>query len=308
MKLRLENIVLTLIAFLGFGPIIYPFVKEEKKVFYTKQAMVLWGCLGIILIMIVAIAGVYSVVVIQFPDIYQQYELEGWFISISRKIFLCWLIFWFFGFIWGVLGIERGLPLVSKLIVNKFLFIFTLISNLVVMIFFILGVVLLVWSNILLNPSKELSHPVVYVLYDDLDYLPEWIFDIGFFPVIKASVDKFGRGSVALQVINKLSLAEALKHGHILLLATHGTEEGILSKGGLIKPTDVMAMERNPNLKYVYLSGCRGGAIKSSWREAFSPAEVFAYDRMTATFEHIIWFWYSAPKLIRGEKVEFSGN
>ncbi len=308
MKLKLCKIALRLIAFLGFGPLVLPWIKEEQERISIKQTIVLWGWLGLIFLAVTIVGLIYSYIVIYFPDIYQEYELEGWYISILRKILLCWLIFWFFGFIWGVTGSNQLLPLVSKFLLSKILFAIVFFLNSLVLILFLSGFALLSWSSILLKSSSESSPPVVYVLYDDLDYLPRWIFKIGFFPVIKASVDNYGRGSVALLVINKKSLSEALKHAHILFLATHGTEEGILSRDGLIKPEDVKNMQRNYNLRYVYLSGCKGGNQKALWEEAFNPAEVFAYTRMTATLEHIAWFWFSAPKLIRGDKLIFTGS
>ncbi|MCX8063616.1 MAG: hypothetical protein N3G21_00395 [Candidatus Hydrogenedentes bacterium] len=310
MNKRFENIILVILAYLGFGPLTYLLLRRKKEEFKIIQSIVLWGWLGVILLFIAFVGIMYSLLVVKFPELYQRYELEGWFISISRKIFLCWLIFWLFGFLWSILDLNRALPLVSKFALSKTWFTLMLLYNLMVLVIIISSFLVWIWSNRLLKTSSEMpsTQVSIYILYDDLDYLPRWIFEIGFFPVIRASVATYGEGSVVLRLVNKVNLSEALKKASVLLLATHGTEEGILSKEGLIKPSDVRTMEKTEKLRYIYLSGCRGGVQKELWKEAFYPAEVIAYNRMTATFEHILWFWCKAPKLIRGEHIKFDPN
>lgn len=307
MKQSFVNTMSIVFSYLGFGPLLLIFSKEENEQFSIRQSIVLWGLLGIIALLMIIVGVAYSLIVVKYPDLYQKYELEAWFISISRKILLGWLIFWLFGFTWSLLRLNRALPLVSRIIVGRVSFAFMYFSNCAMLIFIVLIFCIWFWSYTLLRaPSAGPTTQVkVYILYDDLDYLPRWIFEIGFFPIIRTSVSTYGKGSVVLSVINKKNLSEALKYATILLFATHGTEDGILSRDGVIKPSDIKNMERSNGLRYIYLSGCKGGVQKELWKEAFSPAEVIAYSRMTATFEHILWFWFKAPRLIRDGNISF---
>ncbi len=303
--MRLLRFLLLVICYLGFAPVVGVIKgKDEDDFFYLhiRQSIILWTWLVLISLCISGFILVLTFLVLHFPDFYQNWDIELWFISISRKIFLCWSVFLLFGLGSALYGSTRLLPFITFWMNKKWLFLFSKIINmfLIISLIFICSVNIYVYY--LLHPRE--NAPKVYVLYDNLDYLPQWIFNIAFFPIINTGCSIYGKGGVALRVIDKESFAESLKSAEIIFVASHGMEEGMLSRRGVIKPEDIQKMEVNKNLKFVYLSACKTGAQKEVWEKAFRYAKVLTYKRMTATFEHAWWFWKYGPKVIRGEYQE----
>ncbi|HOV32641.1 MAG TPA: hypothetical protein PLX23_04685 [Candidatus Hydrogenedens sp.] len=299
---QVYKFLILIVSYFGLAPFIWLFqkrIKEDFIKFHIKQSLVLWFWLILIMLILSVCVFLLTLVVVRFPDFYQNWEVELWFLSISRKLFLCWLVFLLFGFGCATLKSAKPLPFVSFWIKHKALFFISKFVDTVFLLFVLFLFVINIYSCILIYPQTEA--PKVYVLYDNLDYLPQWIFNIGFFPIIKTGSEVYGKGNVALRVVGKESLSESLKNAEIVLIASHGTEEGILSREGFIKPKDVQEMEVNRNLKFVYLSGCKGGEQKEIWSKVFSPAKVLTYKRMTATFEHAWWFWRYGPMVIHGK-------
>lgn len=302
---QVYRVLILIASYFGLAPFLCLFqkrIKDDFIKFHIKQALVLWFWLILIMLILSGCVLLLTLVVVRFPDFYQDWEVELWFLSISRKLFLCWLVFLLFGFGCALLKSAKPLPFVSFWIKHKALFCVSQFVDTIFVLFVLFLFVLNIYSCILMYPQAEV--PKVYVLYDNLDYLPQWIFNIGFFPIIKTGSEVYGKGNVALRVVSKESLSESLKNAEVVFIASHGTEEGILSRGGFIKPEDVQEMEVNKNLKFVYLSGCKGGEQKEMWSKVFAPAKILTYKRMTATFEHAWWFWRHGPMVIHGEYKE----
>ena len=59
-------------------------------------------------------------------------------------------------------------------------------------------------------------------------------------------------------------------------------------------------MPQSDRLEFVYLTGCDSGAQETAWKNAFAPARVVTYNRLTSVFEHIWWLWVRAPRVVRG--------
>ena len=301
----LFRIFILTICYLGFAPILCIFPSNRRNNFlylHIRQSIILWSWLFIISLIIAGFVALLSFLVIYFPDFYQNWDIELWFISITRKIFLCWVVFLIFGFGSTLWNSTNLLPFIISWMRNKWLLGFSKFINtlLIIMLSFICFIN--VYAYFLLYPRENV--PKVYVLYDNLDYLPQCIFNLGFFRIITTGCHVYGKGGVALRVIDKESFAESLKNAEIVFVASHGMEEGMLSRKGIIKPEDVQKMEVNKNLKFVYLSACKSGAQREVWERVLNPAKVLTYKRMTATFEHAWWFWKHAPKVIQGEYKE----
>lgn len=290
---------------MGFAPLISIFKgKNDNDFFFShvRQSIILWTWLFLISLCISISILILTFLVLHFPDFYQNWDVELWFISITRKIFLCWLVFLLFGLGSAIYGSTRLLPFVAFWINKKWLFLISKGINIFLIIALISICSINIYVYFLLYPRE--NAPKVYVLYDNLDYLPQWIFNIGFFPIITTGCNIYGKGGVALRVIDKESFIEAVRNAEIIFVASHGMEEGMLSRKGVIKPEDIQKMEVNQNLKFVYLSACKTGAQKEMWEKAFRYAKILTYKRMTATFEHAWWFWKYGPKVIRREYKE----
>ncbi|MGC8847149.1 MAG: hypothetical protein ACP5QY_15015, partial [Candidatus Hydrogenedens sp.] len=289
----------------GFAPVLDIFPSNRKNNFlylHIRQSIILWSWLFLIVLFIGVFALLLSFLVVYFPDFYQNWDIELWFISITRKILLCWLIFFIFGFGSALLSSVHLLPFIASWMKNKWLLLFSkFVNTLLIIIVSFIGVIN-IYAYFLLYPRENV--PKVYVLYDNLDYLPQCIFNIGFFRIITTGCYIYERGGVALRVVDKESFAESLKNAEIIFVASHGWEEGMLSHEGIIKPEDIQKMEINKHLKFIYLSACKSGAQREAWERVLSPAKVLTYKRMTATFEHAWWFWKNAPRVIRGEYKE----
>lgn len=303
--MKIIKLLLLIICYLGFAPVIGVFKSAKKDdwlYIHIKQSIILWSWFFILLLVIVIFISLLSFLVVYLPDFYQNWDIELWFISISRKLFLCWLVFLLFGFGSAILNSTRLLPFINFWIKSKWLFLYSKSVNIILIFFVTLFSLINFYAYYLMYNERNI--PKVYVLYDNLDYLPQCIFNIGFLPIITTGCSVYGKGGVALRVIDKESFKESLKNAEIIFVASHGMEEGMLSRKGVIKPEDIQKMDVNEHLKFVYLSACKTGAQKEVWERAFRYAKVLTYKRMTATFEHAWWFWKNGPKVIRGEYKE----
>ncbi len=287
------------VSYFGLAPFLCLFqkrIKEDFIKFHIKQSLVLWFWLILLLLFLSGCILLLTLIVVRFPDFYQNWEVESWFLSISRKLLLCWFVFLVFGLGCALMKSAKPLPFVSFWLRHKTLFSVSEFADTVFVLFVLFLFVINIYSCLLMYPQAR--EPKVYVLYDNLDYLPQWIFNIGFFPIIKSGSEVYGKGNVALRVVSKESLFESLRNAEIVFIASHGTEEGILSREGFIRPEDIQEIEVNKKMKFVYLSGCKGGEQKEMWSKVFAPAKVLTYKRMTATFEHAWWFWRYGPMVI----------
>jgi len=287
------------VSYFGLAPFLCLFqkrIREDFIKFHIKQSLVLWFWLILLLLFLSGCILLLTLIVVRFPDFYQNWEVESWFLSISRKLLLCWFVFLVFGLGCAFMKSAKPLPFVSFWLRHKTLFFVSKFADAVFVLFVLFLFVINIYSCLLMYPQAR--EPKVYVLYDNLDYLPQWIFNIGFFPIIKSGSEVYGKGNVALRVVSKESLFESLRNAEIVFIASHGTEEGILSREGFIRPEDIQEIEVNKKMKFVYLSGCKGGEQKEMWSKVFAPAKVLTYKRMTATFEHAWWFWRYGPMVI----------
>lgn len=144
----------------------------------------------------------------------------------------------------------------------------------------------------------------VYVLYDDMGFVPRGVLTLGSYRLAQAANARWGEGSTVVARLNTARLKHALANGKLVYLATHGGSEygGILYGERELYPKNMedANLHPGPNLQYVYLSACYGGALEQEWQQAFSPAEVITFNRVSAVLEHAWWFWTKAPDVVAG--------
>jgi len=140
----------------------------------------------------------------------------------------------------------------------------------------------------------------LYVLYDETQ-APRWVVTLLAFPMNHAANHRWGSGSVIVAPINRHSLREALAHGKVVYLATHGENGPMLYREGSLGPQDVaQGMAVGSDLRLVYLAACHGGDMADQWKKVLAPAEVISYPRFSAHLEHAYWLWVRLPRFISG--------
>jgi hypothetical protein len=134
---------------------------------------------------------------------------------------------------------------------------------------------------------------------------------------------------VVLDRLNKQTLREALAHGKVLILATHGDNGYACTyyapeKLG-VGPPDAGAIDDrksprflrmsvfdadnkpgawenvavNGDLRLVYVFGCNAGTKAPAWEEHLAPAQVITYNRESTVFDHGLWFAFAGPTQVK---------
>jgi len=124
---------------------------------------------------------------------------------------------------------------------------------------------------------------------------------------------------VVLAPLNEESLQEALAHGRMVVLATHGSD-GLVTASSLVvcaprvegdhdplrmryllvmqdgdKWETARRVYAGPHLQLVYLCACDAGEVRMRWCDRLTPAEVITFDRISSASEHVWWLLFEAP-------------
>jgi hypothetical protein len=216
-----------------------------------------------------------------------------------------WLVY----FIRSIFQLKITIPLITKISKNKTVLTLSYFFNLFCMILFCVIVFWTIRSNKL---AQNIQKPAkVYMLYDDMGFVPHCIFPLGFYQIQRAAIEKWGSGCVSIEPITNESLREAIKNATMIFLSVHGD----LSSGefaGMFHfanqtrdkfygygPDQIKEMGAGENLKFIYLAHCNGGILEDEWSQAFKPAKTKSFDRISLYPEHIYWLWFKLPRILR---------
>ena len=176
--------------------------------------------------------------------------------------------------------------------------------------------------------TRETDDPApVYMLYDDMGFVPRWVFNLGCYRIAHAATARWGPGCVVVAPLDEHHLRLALRHGRFVFLACHGVDGDIVTSGCWIAPFPLIesgegrggpsrgvyvachedsrftrpraVVEVGDNLQFVYNTACDGGMKAEGWKRALAPAEVRTFDRLSAVAEHIAWLWFRGPERVR---------
>jgi len=287
--------------YLGLAPLWGLFFRKSSISGFLRQHLAqATGIHFLLLLVFMVFAGVIAVIsvaVIQRPEFYEGQQLEPIALTITRKLFLAWLVFLCFGVVLAMAGSRRELLLATRIgairAVRWFTWrVFTLFYCMVLVL------VPLAYHSTQLAPRSSQGGEVV-MLYEDNGIFPRWVFTLGFLPVSRAGVARFGHGSVAVHKLSEESLASAMASARFIFIGSHGGKSGLLIDGVYVPPERLLEAAAGPNLEYVYLAGCDSGTLRAGWEHAFAPAQVVTYDRLTAVAEHAWWLWRHGPDAIR---------
>jgi len=287
-------------AYLGMAPVWFALRRRLGRPFVDRhagQALVLFLLSMAIAALFLVCAGALSYAVVHKREIYEGTSIEGWLLTVFRWFVLAWLVFWAYGAGSALFGSFWELPGVAFLARRHRVAGAGAIFQTAVYALILALAVLAVRASTL---ARDDSRPAdVYLLYEDVDRYPRWLFTLAFYPVTCAGLDSFGDDSVSVLKLTRENLATALAQGRFVFIGSHGKASGMLLDRQWFPPEDAAALPKGPHLAFVYLSGCDSGAQADAWRAAFAPAEVVTHNRLTALIEHVWWLWFEAPDVLR---------
>lgn len=282
----------------GLAPLLY-FRPARRSAFvehHQRQALATWSLgIGVFLLFLFGVL-LLSYTMTWHREFYERYHLEGHLLNASRKLFLCWCVFWLFGLGLALLGTCRELPLVWRLAGWPRLCRATAILLLGFYGFGIVAAGLALHARALVRDRGEPAR--AYCLYHDNGMVPSWVFALGFYRVALAADARWGGHAAVMLPLNRYTLERALAEGTFVFIGSHGVRSGLLMDHGFLKPEDVAQMPKSPELSFVYLAGCDSGASRDGWTQVLAPASVVTFDRLTSVLEHAIWLWFTGPARI----------
>ena len=236
--------------------------------------------------------------------------LPNWFVVLC---YLLLIMLWITCIILIFSKIQFKIPILQDIETNptfvKFGFVWNIITISVICI-------VVYAANDSIKIVKTPNRPArVYMLYDDMGFVPRWVLTLGFYRIAKVVNSKFEKNSVAVLPISKVSLDEALKNGEFVFISVHVAQEygnfGFFNEDRTKKyvygPQEITKIGIGSNLKYVYLAQCFGGRKKEQWEGVFNPAQVIKTFYSISLFPpHIEWLWFKIPKLLIKTKLNIS--
>jgi uncharacterized membrane protein len=245
--------------------------------------------------------------------------------AVSGMFLLCLGLPWLAGLLLALAGSARRLPLAGRLAGRPRIRRIAFLVN--CGLWALAGLLIGLATHAAALCRTEGPAPVC-VLYDDMEVAPRWLFQLGAYRMARAARERWGEGSVAVVPLDKANLGMALRHARVVVLLCHG-QDGCIIKDNLVvhasplplpdslasersrpmrcrvcvdegqdgqndRYTDVLAV--GEDLRLVYITACDGGKHADRWQEALRPAEVVAFDRLSAMLEHVWWLWFVAPE------------
>lgn len=290
--------LLCLTFYLGSGPVFRLFHRPGSLLtaHHYGQSLALFFALFCALLIAGAIYAVGSLLLLHFQEIYESFPFDYISVIVQVCVFSVWFLLWLVSLVLAAAGSTWKIPLLAGLARRRWV---VKISSVWILLFFsliLLVAILGLYSASLVSDGE--SPGQVYLVYDDMGFIPRWVFALGFMRISRAANDRWGPESAVLLPLSRDALRSAFVNGRFLFVACHGSQGFIYTPGDSTEwlgPEEVRQMDRGPALQLVYLAGCDLGKGESEWEAALSPAEVRSFDRLTATAEHIRWLWLSGP-------------
>jgi len=300
---------LNILCYLGFAPEV--FILKEKNSKASNFPHIINGLFLNLLLAISVVFFIYIQIVEWLIFVEKEDTLSNNFIITLMDYasfipFYLWVFFFATGLLLSILNISFAFPLLSQFFSNKFF------NRLVIIFLIFMQTLAILTISITIRAVKitnsDPQHATVYMIYENALYIgqdtysvPKWIFSLGFYPIAEISNYRWGTGSASVQPLSQDSLETALKNGRFVFIASHGNY-GLLSNPtsskGYIEPADIIPLGKNKNLQFIYLAGCKSGDLKELWELVLSPAKVKTFDRFSWIPEHVLWLWFSGPKVV----------
>ena len=265
---------------------------------HYEQALAVWFVLLGIIVLYGAFSLFLSYILVYHREWYEGTWVEPTLLAIVRRGFLCWVVVWAFSIFWALRGSWGPVPLLGRLAGKRWAMRGASVGCVVLLVTVLVTTAATAHAKTL--SARESPEAQAFLLYDDMGFVPHWLFELGFYPIAREATSKWGRDSVVVRPLTPGGLAEALAGGAFVFVLSHGTEEGLYTREFKIRPDTAAAGGTGDGLQYVYLTGCDSGALAEKWERALAPAEVVTFDRLSAWLEHIWWLLFRGAATVRG--------
>ena len=313
LRTRLKSVAFHLGATLLFPALLFRGRDTQTDLYreYSRAlAVSLIGSAAVLAGVLIWVFGFYAVA-LWSPGSLESLRFKGLFILAYPILLLLFgaATLWLLSFIGAVLGKKPALPWVGKIVKKRGL----LTASYCINGLFVLFLCWMVWCG--WHASRMAARPIrpakVYMLYDDMGFVPRWVFPLGFYRIQRASAERWGANHVSIDPVTRESLDEALQNAELIFLSVHGDYSWADNAGCfhffnaardqiyIVGPDEIEKTGTGTKLKYIYLAHCNSGARHDDWARAFDPAGIKSFDRFSLYPEHIFWLWIKLPRLIR---------
>jgi uncharacterized membrane protein len=323
--------LLAVAFYLGLAPVLRPLGCRRDDPFVRHHAA---QASMAILVLLAIFSGVLlywallTYLILYQRELYERLPCpEGWPVpvrdGIPQGIVLpAWLLVWAWGLVLAARGSGHALPLIGRLARRPRLLLLARVGEALLFVAVLLTTAAALHASSLTRDDDEPAP--VYLLYDNMGFVPRWVWDLGFYRISLAATERWGRGSVVVAPLDEHHLRQALLHGRFVFLACHG-------RGGYIETSQLWVAPPSPGpvteqtrrgvyvarreapdgtgpwtelevggaLQLVYNTACDGGNKAEQWEAGLAPAEVKTFARLSTTAEHIAWLWLVGPARVR---------
>lgn len=286
--------------YVGILPFIFIFRRKTRTEYFEvhrKQALILFAFLGFIFLTLLLLVVALSYGMVYYRHLVESGPTEVWLLSFIRKLLIVWFVFWLYAVFRAIRGTALPVPYMTFFTKRRFLQLSGMIFLCTAWLIILILAPIMVIADVLV--TSDVEEGSVFIVYEDQNRFPRSLFSLAMLPIARASINRYGHNSAVLLPISPEAIQTAVEKGIVVIIASHGTANGLLLEDGYFTPTDIPSLGENPRLKYVYLAGCDGGAQREAWERALSPAAVKTYDRLTPVIEHLWWFWTEGPRVVR---------
>ncbi len=300
--------VLALGYYLGGAPLAWLRPAGARTPFlahHLRQALAVFALLPLTALVFFIAVAIISATMIFWRDLYEGVAVERNLINFSRRTFLCWGVLALFSAAHAPWGSMAPVPIIHRIARRRRLL--HLAAGCILASYTLIALA----GAFTLHAGTLMRHDPapgkVYFLYEDMDQFPRALFALGFYRLARASDAAYGPGEAVMLDLDRGAIERALREGSFIFIGSHGMTRGLLVDGGWFTPEDARRTGLNRDLRYVYLTGCDQ---PQAWIDAFAPAEVVTFGRLTAVVEHIWWMWVTGPAKLRAvaTQAEVGGN
>ncbi len=280
--------LLAALCYVGFGPLLAPWRRVRTRPFvqhHLAQGLAV-GMLAVLLALALLAAAVgWAWFIVNHREIVRSVgDADGWAVAVA---FLVWAAFMLGGLVLALCGSSRRLPLLHQLTAGSRRRCVAILVNLGAYGLLVLVVGMTCHAAAICR-SDDGPAPV-YVLYDDMDFFPRWVFQLGAYPIALTADARWGPGSTVVLPLRRPTLDRALEHARVLVLLCHGRDGAVVSGrlcvaaptpqagapgvprllGALPIPThgqDWEPLAVGDRLQLAYITACDGGRNAAGWR------------------------------------------
>ncbi|MDF1616516.1 hypothetical protein [Petrocella sp. FN5] len=264
---------------------------KRKKSHHYFQALAINFLLFCSFVIFLMSFGIHTFIIYYHRNLALAIPLEISFYILGCLLIIC-LIIWLEGIISAIIGHASRISLFPRWTRTKFLTVLTAFNH----AFLILIIIVAIHASSI--AQNEIEEAEIFLLYDDMGYIPRWVFALGFYRDSMVATNRFGNHSVAIVPLNNNTIDYALENGRFIFVSSHGVDGYILLQDNIFYGPANVKNNISPSLQYVYLSGCDTGLKHAEWENALSPAYVKTFDRLSTTLEHFYWLIAEGPEVI----------